>query len=166
MANVYSQLATNDHATPRVANPTITAKGNFFEASARAATAANQAANDIVWFARVPSNCRISELLLTAADATTAGAMHLGVYRTPENGGGVVDADFFASALDLTGGPFAESDQKNESTSYTLTKQQQPLWEALGESADPGGEYYICGTVSTTFNGGPTEIGLKIRYAA
>jgi outer membrane protein assembly factor BamB len=165
MANVYSQLATNDVATPRVANNPAAAGGRLREASARAVVAADQASGDVVWFHRVPTNCRISELLFTAADATTAGALHLGVYRTPENGGAVVDADFFASALALTSGPYAESDQKNESTTYTLEKQQQPLWQALGESADPGGEYYICATYSTTGNGGPTELGLKTRFA-
>ncbi len=164
MANVYSQLATNDVATPRVANPSITHKGHFREASARAVTAADQADNDIIWMHRVPTNCRISELLLTAADATTGGAIDIGLYYPPELGGTVIDRDFFASALALTGGPFAEVDEKNESTTYTLTKQQQPLWEAVGLSADPGGEFYICATVETVFNGGPTEIGIKTRF--
>ena len=113
---------------------------------------------------RRPTNCRISELLLTAADATTAGAVHIGLYRTPENGSAVVDVDFFASALALTGGPFADSDQKNESGTYTLLKQQQPLWQAVGEAADPGGEYYLCLTYSTTGNAAPTEVALKTRY--
>jgi len=166
MADVYSDLATNDFATPRVINDAIAAKGDLHEVCALAAPAADQADDSIIWLARVPTNCRITAILVTAADATTAGKIDIGVYRTPERGGAVIDRDFFASAFDLAGGPYAESDQKNESTTYTLAKQQQPLWQAVGvDSADPGGEYYICATVETLFNGGPTSIQVKIRYA-
>ena len=39
-----------------------------------------------------------------------------------------------------------------------------PLWQALGLSADPGVEYDVVATVSTTFNGGPTSILLTADY--
>lgn len=166
MPTLYSQLVTNEVAVPRVANNPSAAKGRLHEAIARVVTAADQADDSILLLARVPTNCRIRKFAVTAADATTAGKIDLGVYRVPELGGAVMDRDFFASAFDLTGGPFAESDQKNESTTYTLTKQCQPLWQALGvDTADPGGEYMLAATVETLFNGGPTEIVFHIEFA-
>jgi hypothetical protein len=91
----------------------------MFEASSAATVAATIAANDTVRLVRVPSNARISQVLLSTGDATTAGAVNIGVWQTNDNGGAVVDADLFASALALTGGPFNNSDQTFESGEYT-----------------------------------------------
>lgn len=166
MPTLYSQLVTNEVASPRVANNPIVAKGALHEAIALVTPAADQADDTIMLLARVPTNCRIRKIAVTAADASSAGKIDIGLYRVPELGGAVMDRDFFASAFDLTGGPFAESDQKNESASYTLAKQCQPLWQAAAvDSADPGGEYMIAATVETLFNGGPTSILFHIEFA-
>lgn len=168
MTTIYSDLATNDVASPRVMNsPSKGGQGTVKEITALLAPAADQADDSVMWVARVPTNCRIIKLAVTAADATTAGKIDLGVYRTPEQGGAVIDRDFFAAALDLASGPYAESDQKNQSTTYTYAKQAQPLWQAVAvDSSDPGGEYYLCATVETLFNGGPTAIQIKIQYVS
>jgi hypothetical protein len=166
MANVNSTWITNAVATPAVLTDASKSVGTLREASSAATTANNQAQNDTVRLVRVPSNARISQVLFSAADASTAGAINVGIWQTAENGGAVVDADLFASALDLTGGPFENSDITFESDEYTYAESAKPLWEVLGLSADSNRDYDVVAEVSTTFNGGPTTLALKVRYVA
>jgi hypothetical protein len=164
MAEVLSTWITNAEASPKVLTNSSKSVGTLLEASSVATTAADQADNDIVRMVRVPSNARVSQVLFSCADATTGGAIDIGVYDTNDNGGAVVDRDLFASALALTGGPFLNSDQTFESAEYTYAESGLPLWEVLGLSADPHKEYDICCVVETVFNGGPTTLALKVRY--
>ena len=158
-----SQAITNATATPVVFNSPARGYGEVKEVVAVIASAADDTANSIGRFFRLPSNARVSNLLITAADATTAGAIDVGLYTV--DGGAVVDADFFASALDLAAGPYAEAEIKHESTvSYTTANVEKMIWELLGLTSDPGKEYDVAYTITTTFNGGPTAIALKARY--
>jgi hypothetical protein len=70
------------------------------------------------------------------------------VYQTAANGGAVVDADLFASALDPGGGAIPPTDVTHESGEYTYAESLMPLWEALGLTEDPGRDYDIAATVS------------------
>ncbi len=166
MANVNSTWITNAVATPVVLTNPSQSVGELKEASSVATVSATQSSGDTIRFVRVPSNARISEVLLSTADATTGGAINIGVWKTVEDGGAVVDADLFASALALTGGPFLNSDQTFESTEYTYAESALPLWQVLGLSVDPKINYDIVAEVSTTFNGAGTTIALKVRYVA
>lgn len=165
MANVNSTWITNAVATPAVATDASKSAGTLKEASSVATVSATQASGDTIRLVRVPSNARISQVLLSTGDATTAGAINIGVWQTADNGSAVVDADLFASALDLTGGPFNNSDQTFESGEYTYAESAKPLWEVLGLSADSNREYDIVAEVSTTGNGMGTTMALKVRYA-
>lgn len=164
MANVNSTWITNAVATPKVFTDAAKSVGTLKEASSAATVSATQASGDTVRMVRVPSNARISEVLLSTGDATLAGAINIGVWQTADNGGAVVDADLFASALALTGGPFNNSDQTFESGEYTYAESAKPLWEVLGLTADPNREYDIVCEVSTTGDGMGTTIALKVRY--
>lgn len=164
MANVNSTWIGNAVAVPPVFTDAAESVGNLKEAIGVATVSATQASGDTIRMCRVPSNARISEVLLTTGDATTAGAINIGVWKTAGDGGAVVDADLFASALALTGGPFTNSDQTFESGEYTYAESALPLWEVLGLSADPNLMYDIVAEVSTTGNGMSTTMVLKVRY--
>lgn len=127
-------------------------------------SAADDTANSVYRFFRIPSNCTPVGLRITAADATTAGIISIGLYQTTENGGAVVDADLF-STVDLSTGPFVQSPVVFESGEYTHAESFQPLWETLGLTDDSNREYDVCALVTTTFNGGPTSILLEMDYA-
>ena len=165
MATVNSTWITNAVATPVVATNSNKSAGRVRSAKSAATVSATQTSGDIIKMVRVPSNARIDAVLLTTADATTAGAVDIGVYQTADNGGAVVDADLFASALALTGGPFTNSDQTFESGEYTYAESCLPLWEVLGLSADPNRDYDIAATVTTTGNGMGTVFVLEVQYA-
>jgi hypothetical protein len=164
MADLLSTYITNATATPIVKGDAFESNSRLVEAIGVVTPAADQADDTIMRMVRVPSNARISQLMLCAADATTGGAIDIGVYQTADNGSAVVDRDLFASALALTGGPFNNSDQTFESGEYTYAESEKQLWEVLGLTADSKREYDICCVVETVFNGGPTSISLKVRY--
>lgn len=165
MANVNSTWITNAVATPKVATSSNQSAGRVFVAKSTAVVSATQAAGDTIRMVRVPSNARVDSVLISTADATTAGAVNIGVWQTADNGGAVVDADLFASALALTGGPFNRSDQTFESGEYTYAEAALPLWQVLGLTADSNREYDIVCEVSTTGNGMGTQITLEVQYA-
>jgi hypothetical protein len=159
-----SAYITNRNTVPRVINgPAL--RGELKEAIAYIAAAADDSATSVYRLCTVPSNARISEILLTAADFTTAGAIHCGLHRTTQDGGAVVDADLFATAVDLSGGPFANLDITREAgtTNWALANAENTLWQALGLTADPGIEYDVTITISTTFNGG-SGLLVKTRW--
>jgi hypothetical protein len=164
VVNRTSTAVTNATATPPTTlNPVL--NGSRLQEKIGVITpAADDTQASIGRFCRVPSNARISQLLFNAADATTAGAIDIGVYQTAANGGAVVDADLFVSALDLAGGPYMNLDVTRESGEYTIAESEKPLWEVLGLTSDPGREYDIAYTITTTFNGGPTVISLLTRF--
>ena len=165
MATVNSTWITNAVAAPVVLTSSNQSAGRVFTAKSVATVSATQTSGDIIRLVRVPSNARIDAVLLSTGDATTAGAIDIGVYQTAGNGGAVVDADLFASALALTGGPFARSDQTFESGQYTYAESCLPLWQVLGLSADSNRDYDIAATVTTTGNGMDTTMALEVQYA-
>ena len=129
------------------------------------ANAADDSATSIHRAVRVPSNANIRSVKLSTGDATTAGAIDIGVYEAEDyNDGAVIDADFFASALDLTGGPFVNAEQVAESGEYAIAERGQPLWEALGLSEDPNRYFDIAMTITTTYNGAAVGQLLEVEY--
>lgn len=129
----------------------------------------NSAADDIgatYRYVRVPSNARIHQLIFVSQASGATGQLDIGIYQTAENGGAVVDADFFASALDPGGGAL-NVDATHEATGAACnlpTRLEMPLWQALGLSADPQRDYDIAGTVTEVMADAVTH-GVKVAYA-
>lgn len=165
--NRNSNVITNAVATPRAANsPQIGGAGILREVAGLVTCAADDSANSIHRFVRVPSNARISQVLFSTLLASSAGNIDVGVYQTIENGGAVVDADLFASAVALTTPDKLNLDVTYESGQFTMAESVKPLWEVLGLSADPCRDYDIATTITTTYNGASTTQVLKVRYVA
>src|SRR5690554_6656324 len=99
-----SQAITNRDATPKVINDARVTKGDLVEAVDVAELANGDSIGSKIILCSVPSNARISQVLLSCDAISTTGAADVGLYDTTENGGDAVDADFFASAQDLTSG--------------------------------------------------------------
>lgn len=158
-----STTIANLIATPPVALSPPRNAAALREVASIITPAADDTQASIGRFFRVPSNARVSQLLWSSADATTAGVVSVGLYQTAENGGAVVDADLFAT-LDLAGGPYNNLDITFESGEYTYAESEKPLWEVLGLTADPQREYDVAYTITTTFNGGPTAVRLALRF--
>lgn len=155
MANVDATIISNRAATPRVANdPWTRAKLKTTGPGILEGSTAEDA-GDILSFCFIPSNAVVSQVLLSCDAISTAGAMDIGLYQTADNGGAVVDADFFASAVVLTSA-LKNSDVTHESGVYGIEDADKPLWEAIGLSADPQIDYVIAGTITTDLGGAGT----------
>ena len=156
---------TNREATPPVlSNPGLGVGG--IEKCAYgylASVTASLSITSIIRLVEVPSNAIVTDLRLTSA-AQAAGAFDVGVYRNSKDGGAVVDADLFGSAVSCASA-VVNSDVLNESTNNTIAKQSQPLWQAAGLSVDPKSTLDIALTVaSTDVTTGTGAVGLKVRY--
>ena len=162
MADIDSTLISNRAATPRVANePYNDARMKTTGVGIVEVTTSTDAADEIR-FCRVRSNAVIKNVLVSSDAAITSGAMDIGIYRTDDDGGAVVDADFFASAL-AVGSGLTLSNATHESAVYGIEDRDKPLWEALGLSADSQVWYDVVGTVTTEMGAGGT-ICLEVEY--
>jgi hypothetical protein len=98
-------------------------------------------------FFRVPSWLRVSELIADTDDMGTTTTADIGLYRTAADGGAVVDADFFASALVWNAGALANQSVVHESAVVDLPNYGKRLWEQLGLAADPQVYYDVVATL-------------------
>lgn len=163
--NRNSNVIANAVAVPRVANnPQAGGASQLFEVAGLVTCAADDSATSVHRFVRVPSNARISQALFSTRLASSAGNLDIGVYQTSENGGAVVDADLFASAIAITTPDSLNLDVTYESGQFTFAESIMPLWEVLGLTSDPCREYDIAGTITTNYNGAATTQMLKVRY--
>lgn len=138
---------------------------------------------------RVKSNVAVKEIHVAQDAVTTTAAFNVGVYYSDATDDGTqvqyqgqpIDVDFFASAvdthlaalsgasatgwLDVTFGALAMgTDDDSDSDNYfTPQKSRQPLWKALGLSADPGGFFDICLTNTATISGAAT-LHMRVRF--
>ena len=135
------------------------------QAVGNALAASDASIGSIYRLARVPSNaCGLSVILSNAA-FTTTGAADIGVYKATVGAvaGAVVDADFFASAQLLTTA-LLNTEVTHESGVYTLAKREQPLWEALGLTADPQILYDIALTLTAANTTTAAQVALRVQY--
>lgn len=162
-----STAITNRQATPAVLNspglgaPGIVRSVQGYLASVTAALSITS----IIRMVEVPAHAVVQSVTFAAA-AQGAGKFDIGVYRTNADGGAVCDVDLFASAVDCASA-VALTDVTNESTNYTLAKQNQRLWEAAGISTEPapGTMLDIALTVVTTdVTTGAAAVLLKAQY--
>lgn len=159
---------TNRDATPQVKNSSQVEGGLLRESVGTAEAANGDSIASKYIMASVPSNARISQVLLSC-DAITTCAGDVGVYRSTADGGAVVDADFFASAQSLAvalvnSDVTHEADAADAGSGFGLADTEKPLWQALGLTSDPGVMYDIAVTL-TAAAGSAGTISAKVRYA-
>lgn len=161
--HLKSSSITNADTVPRVLNNARTTAMELKEAVGAASASAGSSIGSTYRFARVPSNARVSQILFASGASGATGQVDIGLYRTEKDGGAVVDADFFASALDPGGGAIAPTDVTHESGVFSLANAEKPLWQALGLASDPQVEYDIAATVTEAFENA-TAMVAKVRY--
>jgi hypothetical protein len=170
--HVKSTFITNADASPAVANTA----GEGGPAAIRsiegsAVGVASSSVASTYQFVRVPSNCKVKAIFFESA-AQTAGALDLGLYFATDGVGGkptalvaasAIDQDFFASAI-VVSTAVSMTEVSDESTTYTFDKRTQPLWQAVGLTADPGGYFDVVGTVTTAFTTAAARMGVEVFY--
>lgn len=171
--HVKSTFITNLDANPSVANtageggpaPTKTVEGSAVAVAASSADATYQ-------LVRIPSNCKVKQILFESA-AQGAGKFDIGLYYATDGEGkqpaallaaAAIDQDFFADVVDCASA-VAITDITNEAGTYTIDKRTQPIWQAVGLTSDPGGYFDIVATVKTTaVTTGTGRFGVRVTY--
>ena len=155
---------TNRDASPRVANDAVLEKGMSREAVGTLETSLADSIGSKYIFCQVPSNARIAEIMWHSDDTGATGDVDVGLYQTTDKGGAVVDADFFASALDVNNAALSALDITHEAgTAFGIDDAEKRLWEALGLSTDPNLFYDIVAT-ATSVIAAVSTLTLKARY--
>lgn len=152
MAVVAVKSTAITNADAKVLNNSRIFRTEVYEAVGTVEAANGDSIASIYRFCRVPSNARISRVLLSC-DAITSGAGDVGVYKTARDGGAVVDVDFFGSAVSIASALVNsdvthEADPADSGAGYGKADVEKPLWQALGLTADPYLEYDIAITLT------------------
>ncbi len=155
---------TNRDAAPSVANNSSVEGGNVREVAGTLESVSGDSIGSKYILAQVPSNARVSQLLVYSDDIGVTTIADFGLYRNTLDGGAVVDADFFASALSLKDGALNGVDITHESAVFGVEDIEKPLWEALGLSEDPGVFYDIVATLTAASDAAGT-LSIKCKYA-
>lgn len=161
-----STQISNRDAIPRVISPGRITRGSLVVSCGTLETTAADDIGSKYKLCSIPSNAVVKQVLLSCDSLGTAGAVDIGIYQTTDNGGAVVDADFFASAQSLTSA-LANSDVTFEANgagaSYDKSMVEKPLWLAMGLTADPKRDYDVVATVTTaTISAG--TLSLQVSY--
>lgn len=138
--NLKSGVITNRDATPVVlttANP-----GQVMRSYGKVETAGGDAGSTYR-FCTIPSNAKCVRAFYSCDDLGIGLTMNVGLYQTTANGGAVVDADFFASALDVATAAVAITEITFERGATLIDELEQPLWQRLGLSADSQRDYDV-----------------------
>jgi hypothetical protein len=162
---VKSTLITNADALPAVLNsPRVDGGFERIEVATAAITSGDNTGSTYRMF-RVPSNAVMTDLRVYSPDIGTTTISDIGLYRTAKDGGAVVDADFFASALSLKDGAINGTDVLHESAVFSIANSGKELWDALGLTSDPSVFYDVAFTLTADADATAT-VKLIGRYAA
>lgn len=151
VVNKSSAALTQRDGTPSQTNSTLAktkvATGRVKESIGSINVANGDSIASILRFFSVHSSWRVSNLLLSC-DAITSAAADIGLYDLPTvNAGAVVDVDLFASAQSLASA-LDRTSVLRESATVTVAKLEQPIWQLLGLTADPGKWYDVAATLT------------------
>lgn len=174
VSHVKATGITNADASPPVANTAgeIGGPAPLKVVSSGSVVAIAADSQDTTYqFCRVPSNAKVQAIFFESA-AQGGGTIDFGVYYATDGIGGkptsllaaaAIDQDFFATAVAVTS-LSQPTNIVNESGVNTPAKRVQPLWQALGLTSDPGGNFDIVGTVVAAITTGTGSMGMTVMY--
>lgn len=173
--HVKSTPVTNLDAVPRVPMATGEgAPGNLQHLSGYATAVASSSADATYQLIRLPSNAKLKSLIFES-EAQGAGKFDIGAYYATDGSrtasatallaADAIDQDFFATVIDCAAA-VTRTDILNESTTNTLDKREQPLWQMIGLTSDPMCNIDIVATVKTTaVTTGTGKLGVAATFA-
>lgn len=160
-----STPVSNITAVPRIPNASFLDRGDVWTARGSVTVSNGAAIGSTYDLVRVPSNIRVVSAKFNNPAGGTGSAFNVGVYAVNKDNtlGAAISAALFASALACTAAN-VDVDITGQSTNYTNAKREQPLWQAAGLSADPGGMLAIVAT-NTAANASAFSIGVEVLMA-
>jgi hypothetical protein len=162
VVNVKSQIITDLDAVPQVKTNPLE-DGGKLRYKAGLAEFASSDATSVARVLRVSSSALVHELLFACDDLGTGGTVDIGLHDISSvNSGAVVDADFFASAVDTDTAALGFTNVTRESSVVSIDNSIKPIWEQLGLSSDPKKFYDVTVTRNTAQGSG--TVVLRMAY--
>lgn len=121
---------------------------------------------------RVPSNAKI-KLLTFQTQSQAVGVTDVGVYYATDGLGqkptsllvaAAISRQFFASSINLATTTRQDLLTNPIGSGYTPDKRNQPLWQALGLTSDPGGNFDIVLSLTTAITTGGGIMVMDVGY--
>lgn len=112
--------------------------------------------------AEIPSSAVMSSLIVMN-DAITSAAADFGIYRTTRDGGAVVDADCFGSAVSIATAGVVGTNVLHESGVLDIAEIEQPLWQVLGYTSDPSILFDVVATLTAAATASGT-LTVRVEY--
>lgn len=142
VVNIKSTAITNDDSVnPKTNNPSYLTTGLDYTARGIGLVGATNSAGSTYRLVTLPDNALIDSILLrnTALTIADSGATsyNIGIYNVAD--GAVVDADVFASAVNLATTNVVGAELRYEASDINTIEKR--LWQLLGLS-DPSGKLY------------------------
>lgn len=176
MSEIVKGLAiSNRDASPVVPTVAALAGGKVLSGFGRAPVSASAAGGSTYPLVSVPSNARVQAVKFQSAAQGGSCTVNIGVYAPTQpipalvalNSGytpnAAINATFFTSALAVSSA-VAQTDEKAQSTTYTMAKQEKELWDALGLASDPGCMLDIVVALQAASSSGG-DIALDVNYS-
>jgi len=171
--NEKSTQISNADATPPVRSDGFLAGGKLSSAIGSCATGGSADGSGSTYrLCRVPSSARITRVEYQSDAMGGSAAVDIGVYwpttipagagLSPANDAAVISQALFGSALSVVSA-VKPTECTNESGNYTIAKQEQPLWQAAGLTADPGIDLDVVATSTADF-AASGSLGIKVYY--
>lgn len=174
--NLESTGITNNNRSPVVVNTSGAPGGPgrlVTVTDTMPAMTTGDTAGGILRGVRIPTNCYVKAVWWAADTTVTTADCDIGIYYSNSNDGTTstniaaaataVDADFFASAVDVKAISTAWQQVTFESGVYLPSKTGQPIWQAVGLSSDPGGYFHVCFTNTSTTSGAPV-LSMRVDF--
>lgn len=186
-----SAYITNRDATPQVRNTAGKEEGGRVAvAQATIAPTVTAGIDTTIQLVRVPFSVRVNKIEFWGDDLGSTGDYDLGAYYATDGSNGVlsvatllaanaIDQDFFGTTFvsDGTGGFYAVivpgkgwvlevATPRLITPAWAASDNGLQLWDALGLSADPGGNCDIVATVHEATDSTAGKIGCRVEYSA
>lgn len=171
IVNTKSTTITNRDATPFVLNDGRLERGVMKVGCQSVAVGAADSATSYYPLCQIPSTAMVRSVYVTTPAGMTTLAGNIGVFKPTIGIAGVTtgvpaftgSGTFFAAAQTLA---VAQNrvDVTNANAAYPTNLREQPIWQAIGLSADPGGFFDIGIQVTTANTGAAGRAGLEVQY--
>lgn len=162
VVNTKATVVTNADTVAHIPNNPHLMGADLQAAVGTVTIAASDSNTSTYRLSRVKSGYRVHSIRIQN-DAITGGtSFQLGLYDTAANGGAVVSANLFATALDLSAGNVAGTDVAFQNNSVGNVEKR--IWELLALSADPFKDYDLVLTAVTIGTSGG-KVSAAITWA-
>lgn len=164
MATVELTTVSNVTGSPVGQNAPIKLGGRRRVATEVYTATAAPSNDDVVMFFGIPSHASLTSLRKFST-AVASGVADFGLFTYDGDGTyTAVDADLFATSVDISGADTTGTEIMHESGTVAVTDRGTRLWEMANAATDPSTTYYVGMTLTTAGTWSSDALSLTADY--